>query len=466
MSPRFRSFISALLLAVILVTAVGCKAGTTASKSEATPTPIPPPPVPEKATYTVKRGQVVDSLSFTGRVAPSIEDALFFKVSGYVKKVYVERNAVVKKGDVLAELENEDLKRQLSQAQIEFETAQLNLQNANDAKQYAIDKAKIALEIKKIQLAQMEGTTGSSAADLATARANLQRVQAALKQAQTRYDIRAGQGGGVEGSAQALALEQATLDVQIAQANYDKLVNQASDQQKKNAFDLQVMTQNVALAQLDLDYLQKSGDPQLAKAVDRAKLAVDRLQTSVENTRLTSPIDGKVTSVSVYEGRNADAYKPLVVVADESKIEITAEPLSSQLQRLAEGMAAAVVITSYPGKELPAKIKQLPYPYGTGGSTAAGTASDQVDKLTHIDFDPGDLKIETGDLVKVIVTLEQKDNALYLPAAAIRTFGGRKFVVIDESGVQKRVDVTIGIESAERVEIKDGVQENQVIIGQ
>jgi multidrug efflux pump subunit AcrA (membrane-fusion protein) len=466
MSPRFRSFIGALLLAVILVTTVGCKAGTSTSKSEATPTPIPPPPVPEKATYTVKRGLVVDSMSFTGRVAPSIEQALFFKQSGYVKKVYVERNAVVKKGDVLAELENEDLKRQLSQSQIELETAQLNLQNANEAKQYAIEKAKIALEIKKLQLAQMEGTTGVTAADLATARANLQRVQAALKQAQTAYDVRAGLRGGVEGSPEALRLEQATLDMQIAQANYDKLISQSSDQQKKNAIDLQIMRQNVALAELDLSYLQKGGDPQLAKGVDRAKLAVDRLQTAVENTRVTSPIDGKVTSVSVYEGRNADAYKPLIVVADERKIEITAEPLSSQLSRLAEGMPAAIALSSYPGKELPGKIKQLPYPYGKGGSTAAGTSSDQVDKLTHIDFDPGDLKIETGDLVKVIVTLEQKDNALYLPPASIRTFGGRKFVVIDEGGVQKRVDVTIGIESAERVEIKDGVQENQVIIGQ
>jgi hypothetical protein len=53
-----------------------------------------------------------------------------------------------------------------------------------------------------------------------------------------------------------------------------------------------------------------------------------------------------------------------------------------------------------------------------------------------------------------------------LPPAAIRTFSGRKFVLVDNQGRQSRVDVTIGIESAERVEIKDGLQENQIIIGQ
>jgi hypothetical protein len=53
-----------------------------------------------------------------------------------------------------------------------------------------------------------------------------------------------------------------------------------------------------------------------------------------------------------------------------------------------------------------------------------------------------------------------------LPPAAIRTFSGRKFVVIEEEGRQRRADVTIGIESAERVEVKDGVEENQIVVGQ
>ena len=63
------------------------------------------------------------------------------------------------------------------------------------------------------------------------------------------------------------------------------------------------------------------------------------------------------------------AFKPVFIVADEAQIEITAEPMSSQLQRLAEGMDAAVVLSSYPGKELKAKIEQLPYPYGKGGGS-------------------------------------------------------------------------------------------------
>jgi len=64
------------------------------------------------------------------------------------------------------------------------------------------------------------------------------------------------------------------------------------------------------------------------------------------------------------------------------------------------------------------------------------------------------------------VTLEEKQDALWLPPAAIRTFAGRKFVQVEEDGRQRRVDVTIGIESAERVEITEGLEEGQVVVGQ
>ena len=38
-----------------------------AGEGEATPTPVPTPIVPEKPTYTVQRGTVVETLEFTGR---------------------------------------------------------------------------------------------------------------------------------------------------------------------------------------------------------------------------------------------------------------------------------------------------------------------------------------------------------------------------------------------------------------
>jgi len=218
----------------------------------------------------------------------------------------------------------------------------------------------------------------------------------------------------------------------------------------------------IALAERELERLEEGTETNLEAAVGRSTLAVERLQAQLDATQITSPIAGKVTSVSCYEGREVNAYSPVFVVADEAEIEVTAEPMSTQLQRLAEGMEAAIILSAYPGKELPAEIIQLPYPYGGGG----GATVEEADKLTHISFDPQDLDLKPGDLVKVIVTIEQREDVLWLPPAAIRTFAGRKFVEVDEDGTRKRVDVVLGIESAERVEIREGLQEGQTVVGQ
>ena len=126
--------------------------------------------------------------------------------------------------------------------------------------------------------------------------------------------------------------------------------------------------------------------------------------------------------------------------------------------------SAVVRLGSIPSSPIPAKscAEIIGSYYGGGG----GATVEEADKLTHIAFDPQDLDLKPGDLVKVIVTIEQRDDVLWLPPAAIRTFAGRKFVEIDEDGTRKRVDVVLGIESAERVEIREGLEEGQTVVGQ
>ncbi len=62
------------------------------------------------------------------------------------------------------------------------------------------------------------------------------------------------------------------------------------------------------------------------------------------------------------------------------------------------------------------------------------------------------------------VALEKKTDVLWLPPAAIRNFEGRKFVVIQDGERQRRQNVVLGIQSKERVEIVEGLQEGQIIV--
>ncbi|MHB1356242.1 MAG: efflux RND transporter periplasmic adaptor subunit, partial [Anaerolineae bacterium] len=434
MVSRFRLIFVVVLTAIMLVIS-GCTGSGSTSTNNEDPTAIPVPPVPEKPTYTVKLGTIVDSLNFTGRVSPSVQKELFFRTSGRVKQVMVERGDVVVSGTVLAELDNDDLLRQLAQTELDLQTATLNLDTAKASQDYAVARAKIALQINKLQLAKLAASGSDTGIQMALI--NLQRAEAALKLAQARYDFRA-KSPGAEASGEALMLEQATLDYQAAQLSYDTIANAGNPL----AYDLEIMRQQVALAELDLEHLEGDVNPQLVQAVERNKLSVERLNAFIAETRVASSIPGNVTSVSATAGKNVDAFSVVFIVADDSKLEIRAEPLSSQMQKLQEGMSCAIVLSQYPGKELTGTITQLPYPYGKGGgatdssSSGTTTTAEQVDKSTHIDFSMGDLVLKPGDLVKVVVTLQEKADVLWLPPAAIRTFSGRKFVVIDDNGSQ------------------------------
>jgi multidrug efflux pump subunit AcrA (membrane-fusion protein) len=68
--------------------------------------------------------------------------------------------------------------------------------------------------------------------------------------------------------------------------------------------------------------------------------------------------------------------------------------------------------------------------------------------------------------MQVEVELERKEDVLWLPPQAIRTFDGRRFAVIQDGDVQRRVDVSVGIQTADRVEIVEGLTADQVVVGQ
>jgi multidrug efflux pump subunit AcrA (membrane-fusion protein) len=135
----------------------------------------------------------------------------------------------------------------------------------------------------------------------------------------------------------------------------------------------------------------------------------------------------------------------------------------SLLEELVEGQKATVSISAFPDQTWTGVVRRLPYPYGAGGGTQ-GLADE--DKSARISMQ-GDLSsLERGDLAHVVIVLEEKEGVLWLPPEAIRTFQGRTFVIVQEETRQRRVDVKIGIESRDRVEILEGLKEDQIVVGQ
>lgn len=134
---------------------------------------------PGYATASVERGNLVTTVSATGKLAPTNQVTVGSQLSGLVVKVLVDVNDRVTKGQPLAEIDPEQIEDQIRQGR-----AQLA---ANEAQ---IGQARATLAETQAQLARLEevsrlsGGRVPSGTEMQTGRANVQRAQAALKVAQ------------------------------------------------------------------------------------------------------------------------------------------------------------------------------------------------------------------------------------------------------------------------------------------
>lgn len=215
-------------------------------------------------------------------------------------------------------------------------------------------------------------------------------------------------------------------------------------------------------AKLGLDEArQKSFNSEL-KAVDDARRRVDKARKAVDDGRLVAPQNGEILSISVSEGDNAEAFNPIIELADPSQLEIATELGSEQMRVLSEGQPVEITTLAREDVIMPSIIRRLPAPYGSGGS---GTVQEQ-DRTTR--FTVQDAKgqtLEAGTKVRIRIVLESKENVLWLPKEAIRSFEGRRFVLVRTGQVERRVTVKTGIETEDRVEITEGVKEGDVVVG-
>jgi multidrug efflux pump subunit AcrA (membrane-fusion protein) len=415
---------------------------------------------PTNLTYVVQRGWVTRELEFTGRISPVEEVPLYFKTGGYVKQVLVQPGDQVKAGDLLAELEAElglgSLQNQISSAELNLAVARARLTRAEEANTYAIVQAEMSLLLGKEQVARTRAFQATYTAGTVRARVDLERAQDEVARAEVDHQEAVSRywTPPEHAEAYALALQQARWNLETAQAQYDQAIANEGVYQR----ELKIAEIAVKQAEAELEQLSKGVDPVLALEVRQAQQVLDRLK---ESSQIIAPVDGEIISLSLYAGRLVEPFRPVIVIADPSVIEVSAGLSDDQLKDMTEGQRATVVLSTHPDRAWAGTVRRLPYPYGTGDSVESLAGVDNSTRIS-LEGDVGDLKL--GGLVRVTIILEEKDDALWLPPTAIRTFQGRQFVVVQDGGRQRRVDVGLGVEGQDQVEILKGLEEGQLIV--
>jgi hypothetical protein len=182
------------------------------------------------------------------------------------------------------------------------------------------------------------------------------------------------------------------------------------------------------------------------------------LSFAIDAARIVSPMDGFVLSQeAVSSGSEIPAYKEVMVVADLSVLEVSASPDSTTSAKLQVGMPVTVTLINRPGVVINGQIRRMPV------FSVSGVGQDKTTRIT-LDSSLKDIGLGIGDLVQVNVVLQKKENVLWLPPQAVRTFEGRRFVVIQDGQGQRRVDVKVGLQNNDRLEIVEGLNEGQVVL--
>lgn len=195
------------------------------------------------------------------------------------------------------------------------------------------------------------------------------------------------------------------------------------------------------------------------------------LEEEISKATLYAPFSGTIVSLNVQKGDTVKAYESIAIVADTTLITPASKLTKTELEKVAVGMEVEVTITGV-GK-LKGKVKQMPVKSteqnnNGGGFPGGGNGENKPERpedfmLVDVPDLPKDLNRGTPAAINVIT--KRTENAIVIPPSTLRSIGSRTYVqVIDENG-KREVDVQVGQQTATEVEILQGLEPGQKVVG-
>ena len=381
-------------IAVILCIATGC------SKDEKEKEPVV-----SVQTTPARRAPISQVISAEAVVYPLEQATVAPKISSTIKKFYVQRSARVKKGQLLAELENKDLSAAAESTKGDFEQADANYVTTVDAS--------LPQQIQKAQL------------DAVAAKSNFEAQQKVYESRKELF-----QQGAIP-----------RKDLDSAEVAF-----------------LQARSQNEQ-AQKQLADLQRVGKEQTLKSVQGSRASAEGRMRGAEAllsySRITSPIDGVVTDRPLFEGDLATANQPLLTVMNTSRLIAKAHIAQSEAAVLKVGNPAELKI---PALEGPVKGRvSLVSPALDPGSTTIEV---------WVEASKPDQALKPGMTVQLSMTAKTVKDALVVPTPAIyKNPEGTDYVLLVGSDGHARLKtVQVGVRNAEFTQIVSGVAAGDPVI--
>ncbi len=354
---------------------------------------------------TVERGDLARSVVATGKIEPITKVEIKSKANGIIKELRVDVGDPVTEGQVLAELDRDNLAARLREARAALSGAQASL----EAAQAELQKNRVEAQGPEVVFA----------------RRNVDRAQQLASQ---------------------------------------KLISPQALDEASNVLDQATNRQATARAQLGVSEARVA---QARAAVAQAQAAVDRSEEELTNATIRSPIRGIVLSRDVEVGSPVSSILNLgsaaslvMVLGDISQVYVRGKVDETDIGLVKMGQPVRIRVETYKDRQFVGRVTQI---------SPMGVEKDNVvnfEVRASIDNPAGLLRANMTSNAEIV--LEEHKDTLIVPERAIvydaarKTFADR--VAPEAKTGRERIPLALGISNGTRTEVVKGLKAGDKIV--
>jgi len=353
-------------------------------------------------TTTIERGPIRSLISTNGKIEPIQNFEAHAPIATSVKHLLVKEGDHVRKGQLLLQLDDADIRSQAARAQAQVKAA--------EADQSAL-------------------TTGGTHEEVLTLDAQLAKARTTRDEAKRSAD--------------------AFHRLQQLGAASSAEVKQADDALQQAQTDLKLLEQK------QKDRYSQSEVAKVSAQMAEAQAAYAASEDALSKSNIRAPFDGIVYSLPVRQGTFVQGGDLLLQVADLTHVLVRVFVDEPDIGRLIPGEKSEITWDAVPGRSWTGNVKTVPSTVKLRGARNVGEATCTVDNQ--------DLRLLPNINVGVTITTAEHDNVLTVQRDAIRLDDSKPYVYEVVGNHLKRRDVQIALQNLTQVEITGGVPEHAVI---
>lgn len=294
------------------------------------------------------------ALAYSGEIVAEQQVRVTGETAGRVLEVSVDVGDRVSMGQMLVRTDSAILEAQREQALAGLMAAQSQLDLLLSDPE-AADLAAAQAALNAAGAGYQRAVDGASAEDLTMALAQVRQAEAAVNVAQAAYNQVKG-NPNIGMLPQSMQLQQATIGLEAARAQYEKVAKGATSDVIAGAYA------QVSNARAQLERLQrgpKAAQVRAAEAqVKQAETGLYLTQLQLDKATVKAPIDGIVSQMSISEGSMAGPGAPLLtLVSPEVKLVIAVE--EAALSALRIDQPVSIQVAAWPDRTFQGTVKTI-----------------------------------------------------------------------------------------------------------